>query len=193
MYTNRLQTLKIHKLTQEQYNRAYRQGNIEQNALYLTPDNTQQLINAAMNKKADISHSHTATQLGMGTYITQTGQANGMHYRKYSDGTAECWGIININITSTDGSSPNLYSTLPLAFTQFDSASVTNLIWDNMHQPDDYATVDLLANAQVTVWHMILQPEIQTFIINFGTKDGWGKELGSVNKLRIAVHIWGRA
>lgn len=38
MITNNLSTLKIHKLTKEQYERALAAGNIDENALYLTPD-----------------------------------------------------------------------------------------------------------------------------------------------------------
>lgn len=40
-----LSILNIHKLTQEQYNRELENGNIDENAIYLTPDiNTQELI-----------------------------------------------------------------------------------------------------------------------------------------------------
>ena len=38
MLTENLSTLKIHKLTQTQYNRELELGNIDENALYLTPD-----------------------------------------------------------------------------------------------------------------------------------------------------------
>ena len=38
MITNNLSTLKIHKLTQAQYERELAAGNIDENALYLTPD-----------------------------------------------------------------------------------------------------------------------------------------------------------
>lgn len=38
MITENLSTLKINKLTQEQYNRELESGNIDENALYLTPD-----------------------------------------------------------------------------------------------------------------------------------------------------------
>lgn len=40
MITENLSTLKIHKLTQEQYDREYIAGNIDKNAWYLTPDNS---------------------------------------------------------------------------------------------------------------------------------------------------------
>ena len=38
MITENLSTLKIHKLTQKQYDRELSAGNIDENALYLTPD-----------------------------------------------------------------------------------------------------------------------------------------------------------
>lgn len=38
MITENLSTLKIHKLTQEQYDRELEAGNIDPNALYLTPE-----------------------------------------------------------------------------------------------------------------------------------------------------------
>ena len=38
MITENLSTLKIHKLTQEQYNRELANGNLDDSALYLTPD-----------------------------------------------------------------------------------------------------------------------------------------------------------
>ena len=38
MITENISTLKIHKLTQEQYDRELAAGNIDENALYLTPN-----------------------------------------------------------------------------------------------------------------------------------------------------------
>lgn len=38
MITEALNTLKIHKLTQEQYDNALATGNIDENAVYLTPE-----------------------------------------------------------------------------------------------------------------------------------------------------------
>lgn len=149
-------------------------------------------LQANLNAKADTNHNHTPSQLGMGTYITKTGQANGMHYRKYSDGTAECWGIINVELANNFGCSPNLYNTLPLSFTQFDSVSVTNLIWESLYQPEGFTTQDLLANSSVTVWNIILHAVSETFIVYFGNQDGWGQSLDA-KKLRLSVHIWGKA
>lgn len=38
MITENLAVLKLHKLTQEQYNREFENGNLDQSALYLTPE-----------------------------------------------------------------------------------------------------------------------------------------------------------
>ena len=38
MITENLSTLKIYKLTQEQYDKRVEEGSIDENALYLTPD-----------------------------------------------------------------------------------------------------------------------------------------------------------
>lgn len=47
MFTQNLSTLKIHKLTQEQYNRELAAGNIDETALYLTPDDIKHILLAA--------------------------------------------------------------------------------------------------------------------------------------------------
>lgn len=62
MITENLSTLKIHKLTQEQYDRELEAGRIEGNAIYLTPDKEIDLTPYAtieqVMEKADISHVH---------------------------------------------------------------------------------------------------------------------------------------
>lgn len=62
MKTENLFTLKIHKLSQEQYDRELAAGRIDENALYLTPDEEVDLSTYAtidqLNQKADSSHTH---------------------------------------------------------------------------------------------------------------------------------------
>lgn len=62
MITENLSTLKIHKLTQAQYDRELAAGNIDENALYLTPDEELDLSGYAtadqLDSKADIAHTH---------------------------------------------------------------------------------------------------------------------------------------
>ena len=45
MKTTNLETLKIHTLTQEQYERELAAGRIDENALYLTPNEDKDLSN----------------------------------------------------------------------------------------------------------------------------------------------------
>lgn len=60
--TETLPTLKIHKLTQEQYDQELENGTIDENALYLTPDEEIDLSGYVtveqLNDKANISHTH---------------------------------------------------------------------------------------------------------------------------------------
>ena len=62
MITENLSTLKIHKLTQAQYDRELDAGRIDENALYLTPDEEIDLSPYAtieqLNEKADSVHDH---------------------------------------------------------------------------------------------------------------------------------------
>ena len=62
MITENLSTLKIHKLTQAQYERELAAGRIDENALYLTPDEEIDLSPYAtkdeLSTKADTDHNH---------------------------------------------------------------------------------------------------------------------------------------
>lgn len=55
MITENLSTLKIHKLTQAQYNRELSAGRIDENALYLTPDEKIDLSPYAKKEDVDIA------------------------------------------------------------------------------------------------------------------------------------------
>lgn len=82
MLTTNLETLKIHKLTKEQYERELAAGNIDANALYLTPEEdvdlsqyatkteiseAQAALQLALDGKADSSHTHNYLPLSGGT------------------------------------------------------------------------------------------------------------------------------
>lgn len=62
MITENLSTLKIHKLTRAQYDRELANGTIDENALYLTPDEEIDLSGyatvEALETKADAEHTH---------------------------------------------------------------------------------------------------------------------------------------
>ena len=53
MITNNISTLKIHKMTQAQYERELAAGNIDENALYLTPDEARDLSLYLMKDEAE--------------------------------------------------------------------------------------------------------------------------------------------
>ena len=53
MITENLSTLKIHKLTQAQYDRELAAGNIDENALYLTPSESVFMTTATVSLAAD--------------------------------------------------------------------------------------------------------------------------------------------
>ena len=61
MNTENLSTLKIHKLTQEQYDRELAAGNINANEMYLTPEEEIDL-----SGYSQIGHTHTTTEIKSG-------------------------------------------------------------------------------------------------------------------------------
>ena len=50
MITENLSTLKIHKLTQAQYDRELAAGNIDENAFYITPDASSEQVDEKQSK-----------------------------------------------------------------------------------------------------------------------------------------------
>lgn len=77
MITENLSTLKIHKLTQAQYDREVQNGTIDENALYLTPDEEIDLTPYAL--KADVAS----------TYETKSDAASKLNDAKaYADSAA---------------------------------------------------------------------------------------------------------
>ena len=69
MKTQNIYTLKIHKLSQAQYERVKAQGQLAEDAFYLTPDTT-----------AD--------------FVVEQGVREGFTYRKWESGIVECWGVV---------------------------------------------------------------------------------------------------
>ena len=79
MIVDNLSTLKINKMTQEQYDRELAADNISTTELYLTP--------APENMDYIIESGHYGT---------------GWYYRKWKNGTYECWGRIRSVITAVN-------------------------------------------------------------------------------------------
>lgn len=77
MLTTNLETLKIHKLTKAQYERELAAGNVDANALYLTPEEDVDLSQYAT--KTEISEAQAALQLAL------DGKAPSSHSHSISD------------------------------------------------------------------------------------------------------------
>ena len=77
MITENLSTLKIHKLTQAQYNKALADRNIDENAMYLTPDEE---VDYATKDYVDSKHSKIVVELASSGWVDnyQTVNANGV-------------------------------------------------------------------------------------------------------------------
>ena len=89
-FTEILSTLKIHKLTQEQYDEAVENGFLEDDALYLTPDEDIDLSGYAtveqLKKKADAEHSHNDiyyTEVEVDTLLQNKSDINHNHDSTY--------------------------------------------------------------------------------------------------------------
>ena len=85
-----LSTLKIHKLTQEEYEQKVEAGTIDENALYLTPDEVIDLSDYAtveqLAQKADISHSHDDmyyTEVEVDTLLSDKASVSHNHDSSY--------------------------------------------------------------------------------------------------------------
>ena len=106
MRTENISTLKIHKLTKEQYERELASGNIDETALYLTPDEDVDLSNYAtieqLETKADASHSHDSKYDTLGSASTALSNA-----KSYTDEIAKT----KVNAVSGKGLSTNDYTT----------------------------------------------------------------------------------
>jgi hypothetical protein len=63
LITENLSTLKIHKLTQAQYNRELDAGRIDENALYLTPDESASLKGLLANEDMVLSSRQYGDEL----------------------------------------------------------------------------------------------------------------------------------
>ena len=74
MITENLSTLKIHKLTQSQYDRELEAGNIDENALYLTPDEAIDLSGYATAEQGAKADTAVQTVVGdTGLQATKSG------------------------------------------------------------------------------------------------------------------------
>lgn len=98
MITENLSTLKIHKLTQEQYDRELEAGRIDPNAIYLTPE-----------EAIDLSGYITTEQLSsaIDDALTQAKESGEFDGADGSDGTSvtHSWSGTTLIVTSASGTS----------------------------------------------------------------------------------------
>lgn len=85
-----LNTFKINYLTQEQYDEALSNEEINENELYLTSSN-------------------------IGDYVIETGTSGIWTYRKWSSGIAECWGLTDKTVAANSVDT-SLYVQYPFNF-----------------------------------------------------------------------------
>ena len=90
MKTENLSTLKIHKMSQAQYDREKAAGRIDENAIYLTPDEGADLSGYAtveqLNAKADANHNHNDiyyTETEIDTKLASKSDATHNHDDRY--------------------------------------------------------------------------------------------------------------
>ena len=92
MNITNISTLKIHKLTKEQYERELAAGNIDENALYLTPDDevdlsmyvTEDVFESKVADKADKVHNHEISEVaGLQAALDSKAAASHNHNDKY--------------------------------------------------------------------------------------------------------------
>lgn len=94
MRTENVPALKIHRLSQEQYNNAFTQDRLEENAIYLTPEVVQDVL---INKKENITEltflnfggvSNTKTvQIGKEDVIEKTNTITDISIKEQADGS----------------------------------------------------------------------------------------------------------
>jgi hypothetical protein len=120
LITENLSTLKIHKLTKEQYERELEAGNLDANALYLTPDEETDLSGYAtveqLNTKADTEHTHTTSDItdfqetlntAIDNAIAQAKESGDFKGEKGDDGISatHSWNGTTLTITSASRTS----------------------------------------------------------------------------------------
>lgn len=105
--TQDLDTLKINYLTQEQYNIAQANGQINANELYLTPNTTGELIVSSEDASNPAAYPQNSIWLkygdiagGQADWIVEWGTSGIWTYRKWYSGIAECWGQWTGTITN---------------------------------------------------------------------------------------------
>lgn len=153
MNTENLSTLKIHKLTQAQYDRELEAGRIDATALYLTPDEAEKNQNAFSNIKVGSTTivantvSDTLTLSGSNIAINPIVDSRSISFR-VADGTTSAKGIVKLtdstsSTSTTTAATPNsvksAYDLANQAKTAAETAQTTaDSKANSSHTHDDY-------------------------------------------------------
>lgn len=163
MITENLSVLKIYKLTQEQYDKRCEDGNIEPNALYLTPDKAyadvedfqsdlesiatsiQKIIDGSIVvKNAEISNSAIKdgnNNIITNTYETKTDSANKLtESKQYTD--------TKIDNHSNNKNNPHSVTKEQVGLGNVDNTSDMNKPVSNAQRE----AIDSKANVQFVIW-----------------------------------------
>lgn len=150
MITENLSTLKIHKLTQEQYDRELANGRIDENAMYLTPDEEIDLSPYAtveqLNGKADAAHSHDNqyyTEAEIDTKLDKKAPtSHASSANTYGAGSSSNYGHVKLSdsTSSTSGVSGGIAAT-PAAVKEVADAKVDKVDGKGL-STNDYTTAE---------------------------------------------------
>lgn len=137
MKTENLSTLKIHKLTQEQYNREVAKGTIDPNALYLTPEEDVDYASKEdLKTKADKEHKHTLNEI---TDITATAAE-----LNYLSGIT---GNVQTQINTTKSVVTKELNKRPIAY----ASTKGELNWEFSGNINDYESIVISADETISM------------------------------------------
>ena len=159
MITENLSTLKIHKLTKAQYERELAAGRIDENALYLTPDEETDLSGYAtvdqLNAKADKVHNHDDI------YYTETEiDAKLAEAKSYTDSkTSGFASTSSVNSAiATHNAATDAHADIRVTLAEvkedvdafFKDATISTAAKDTLKEIQEYITSDVEAAAAMT-------------------------------------------
>lgn len=216
MTIENLSTLKIHKLTQDQYERELANGNIDENALYLTPDETADLSAYAtkdqLDGKANLEHAHEISDISDLQHAIDTTLASANSYTDTKMSGVVSDTVIDNKITSHNTSSVahndirDLISTLTTKVNKFldvsDTASdqlseILTLIENNKESLDSITSnkinvADIVDNLTTSNTSKVLSAKqgvaLKSLIDALNEElDGHGHEISDITGLQSAL------
>ena len=154
MITENLSTLKIHKLTQAQYDREFAVGNIDPNALYLTPDTANTIPYGICATAADVAEKVANTDnfsLSAGIRVTI----------KFTVTNTAANPTLNINST---GAKAIYYNGTTIAASYLKANKTYDFLYNGIQWEliGDIGTIEVVTSSSETTTHaanIIVSPE----------------------------------